>query len=179
MVEKSPHPPTNRHTINKILKIPIAARNLQPRLLALPAETAFRTGTPALARVPPSVFPGGGSEVQPQALYKHRLPAASSPASAPARGHCSKPGCSQPETRALLPQDALASTLPGSVLCTQHFPGSHQALVHRAQPGRLCHQHTPSTGGGRSSRGCFAAMPKRDWKGALPLVSLAWLSDWV
>ena len=90
MVEKSPHPPTNRHTINNILKIPIAARNLQPWLLALPAETAFRTGIPALARVPPSVFPGGGSDVQPQVLYEHKLPAASSPASAPACGHSSK-----------------------------------------------------------------------------------------
>lgn len=61
--------------------------------------------------------------MRPQALYKHNcllllhLPQLLPEVTA------AKPGCSQPETRALFPQDtgALASTFQDSLLCTQHF----------------------------------------------------------
>lgn len=87
-----------------------------------------------------------------------------------------KPGCSQPGSRALFPQEALLSPFP-----TVHSPSPacpERSWHGRAQAGQLWAQHSPNTGAGRRS-GCFAAVAQRDGKGPLPLVSLGWVSGWL
>lgn len=127
-----------------------------------------------LISLPPGGFPRVASGTQPRAPYKHELPAASSRPQLPPAVSAAKPGCCQPESRALFPQEALVSTFQDSALCPQHFSCSLRTLWgdSRAQAGRLWAQQNPNSGRRRETQQLFCSHVQERWKGTLPLVSL-------
>lgn len=85
-----------------------------------------------------------------------------------------KPGCSQTESRALFPQDALVSVFQDSVLCKQHFSCPAIALLVAEKTGWPALGSADSQHRQRKTKWLFCSRAEERWEGS-PLSGLPFL----